>query len=101
MKYSPIQNFIGGKFISASTNRQLQVISPIDGIGLSEVPMSSSIELNDAVQVAKTAFLSWSKTPVKERVQVFFKYKTLLEKNLQELAELRKRKNNWGIYCRN
>ena len=97
MKYSPIQNFIGGKFISASTNRKLNVISPIDGIRLSEVPMSSSIELDDAVQAAKTAFLSWSKTPIKERVQVFFKYKTLLEKNLQELAELCSEENGKTI----
>src|SRR5450631_3160018 len=97
MKYSPIQNFIGGKFISASTNRKLNVISPIDGIRLSEVPMSSSIELHDAVQAAKTAFLSWSKTPIKERVQVFFKYKTLLEKNLQELAELCSEENGKTI----
>ncbi|HEX7458623.1 MAG TPA: CoA-acylating methylmalonate-semialdehyde dehydrogenase, partial [Ginsengibacter sp.] len=96
-KYSPIQNFIGGKFISASTNRKLNVISPIDGIRLSEVPMSSSIELDDAVQAAKTAFLSWSKTPIKERVQVFFKYKTLLEKNLQELAELCSEENGKTI----
>src|SRR5258708_6410275 len=97
MKYSPVQNFIGGKFISASTNRKLKVVSPIDGIKLSEVPMSSSIELNDAVQVAKTAFLSWSKTPVKEKVQVFFKYKTLLEKNLQGLAELCSEENGKTI----
>ena len=97
MKYSPIQNFIGGKFISAFTNRKLNVISPIDGIRLSEVPMSSSIELDDAVQAAKTAFLSWSKTPIKERVQVFFKYKTLLEKNLQELAELCSEENGKTI----
>ena len=34
------------------------------------------------------AFKTWSKTPIKERGQVFFRYKTLLEKNLQELAEL-------------
>jgi len=97
MKYSPIQNFIGGKFISASTNRKLNVISPIDGIRLSEVPMSSYIELDNAVQAAKTAFLSWSKTPIKERVKVFFKYKTLLEKNLQELAELCSEENGKTI----
>jgi malonate-semialdehyde dehydrogenase (acetylating) / methylmalonate-semialdehyde dehydrogenase len=88
MKYSPTQNFIGGKFVSASAVRKLTVISPIDGIILSEVLMSSSIDLNNAVQAAKTAFFNWSKTPIKERVQVFFKYKTLLEKNLQELAQL-------------
>ena len=37
---------------------------------------------------AKKPFNCWSKTPIKERVQVFFSYKYLLEKNLQELAEL-------------
>src|SRR5213075_682126 len=42
----------------------------------------------DAVKTAQAAFPAWSKTPIKERVQVFFRYKTLLEKHLKELAEL-------------
>lgn len=88
MKYVPIQNFINGSFVNASTTKTLDVISPIDGNHLSTVPMSSSKDLDDAVKAAKTAFPSWSKTPIKERVQVFFRYKTLLEKHLKELAEL-------------
>ena len=31
---------------------------------------------------------AWSATPIKERVQVFYRYKTLLEKNIDELAAL-------------
>lgn len=88
MKYQPIQNFINGKFVNVSTNKTLDVISPLDGNHLSTVPMSSAKDLDDAVQAAKKAFPSWSKTPVKERVQVFFRYKTLLEKHLKELSEL-------------
>ncbi len=88
MKYQPIQNFINGKFVNVSTNKTLDVISPIDGNHLSTVPMSSAKDLDDAVQAAKKAFPSWSKTPIKERVQVFFRYKTLLEKHLKELSEL-------------
>lgn len=88
MKYSPIQNFINGSFVNASTTKTLDVISPVDGNHLSTVPMSSSKDLDDAVKAAKAAFPAWSKTPIKERVQVFFKYKTLLEKHLKELAEL-------------
>jgi malonate-semialdehyde dehydrogenase (acetylating)/methylmalonate-semialdehyde dehydrogenase len=88
MKYSPIQNFIGGKFLAASTSRTLEVISPIDGKLLSTVPLSASKDLDLAVKAAKAAFPSWSKTPIKERVQVFFRYKHLLEKNLEELAAL-------------
>ena len=88
MKYSPIQNFINGKFVSSKTERNLEVVSPLDGRLLSTVPMSPATELNDAVQAAAAAFPAWSKTPIKERVQVFFRYKTLLEKHLKELAEL-------------
>ncbi|HPH86279.1 MAG TPA: CoA-acylating methylmalonate-semialdehyde dehydrogenase [Ferruginibacter sp.] len=88
MKYEKTQNFIGGKFVASTTDRFLDVISPLDGNLLSTVPMSVSKDLDDAVVAAKAAFAGWSKTPIKERVQVFFRYKTLLEKNLVELAKL-------------
>jgi malonate-semialdehyde dehydrogenase (acetylating)/methylmalonate-semialdehyde dehydrogenase len=88
MKYEPVSNFIDGKFVSSATGRFIDVISPLDGNKLSEVPMSASNELDEAVAAAKKAFQLWSKTPIKERVQVFFRYRNLLEKNLQSLAEL-------------
>ncbi|MFT3910183.1 MAG: CoA-acylating methylmalonate-semialdehyde dehydrogenase [Ferruginibacter sp.] len=88
MKYKQTQNFINGKLVSAQSNKHLDVISPVDGSLLSTVPLSTSTDLNQAVAAAKAAFPGWSKTPIKERVQVFFKYKTLLEKNLKELATL-------------
>ena len=88
MKYPAVQNYINGKFVNASTKRSLDVISPIDGTQLSTVPMSASKDLDEAVASAKAAFVGWSKKPIKERVQVFFQYKYLLEKNLQELAQL-------------
>jgi len=93
MKYSPVQNYIGGKFVNASSLRTLDVISPIDGNPLSRVPMSTAKDLDEAVKAAKTAFPAWSKMPIKERVQVFFRYKYLLEKNLKELAELVQEEN--------
>ncbi|MDN3654439.1 CoA-acylating methylmalonate-semialdehyde dehydrogenase [Ferruginibacter paludis] len=88
MKYAPVQNFINGQFVAAASSRQLPVISPLDGTHLSVVPVSTQSDLDDAVTAAKKAFPGWSKTPIKERVQVFFKYKSLLEKHLDELARL-------------
>src|SRR5258706_10334976 len=93
MKYSPVQNYVNGKFVDASSLRTLDVISPIDGNLLSKVPMSTSKDLDEAVKAARAAFPAWSKTPIKERVQVFFRYKYLLEKNLKELAELVQEEN--------
>ena len=88
MKYPSIQNFINGQFTEPTNTNTIDVVSPVDGKLLSKVPLSSIADLNTAVAAAKKAFPAWSKTPIKERVQVFFKYKTLLEKNLQELAAL-------------
>src|SRR5205809_3655436 len=55
--------------------------------------MSNTRDLDKAVRAAKAAFPIWSKFPIKERVQVFFRYKYLLEKNLKELAELVQEEN--------
>jgi malonate-semialdehyde dehydrogenase (acetylating) / methylmalonate-semialdehyde dehydrogenase len=44
--------------------------------------------LNEAVLSASQAFPNWSAMPIKERVQIFYRYKSLLEKNLKELARL-------------
>ncbi|MEI2737610.1 MAG: aldehyde dehydrogenase family protein [Chitinophagaceae bacterium] len=55
--------------------------------------MSTAKDLDEAVKAAKAAFPAWSKTPIKERVQVFFRYKYLLEKHLKELSELVQEEN--------
>lgn len=93
MKYSPVQNYINGKFVDTSSQRTLDVISPLDGSLLSKVPMSTAKDLDEAVKAAKAAFPAWSKTPIKERVQVFFRYKYLLEKHLKQLSELVQEEN--------
>jgi malonate-semialdehyde dehydrogenase (acetylating)/methylmalonate-semialdehyde dehydrogenase len=97
MKYSPVQNYINGQFIDATSVRTLDVTSPLDGNLLSKVPMSTAKDLDNAVKAAKAAFPKWSHTPIKERVQVFFKYKYLLEKNLQELSALVSEENGKTI----
>ncbi|MBS1735433.1 MAG: CoA-acylating methylmalonate-semialdehyde dehydrogenase [Bacteroidetes bacterium] len=88
MKYKPEQNFINGKWQDTASGKYLDVVSPLDGNVLSKVSMSDAKDLQDAVDAAKNAFQSWSNTPVKERVQVFYKYKTLLERDLDLLTAL-------------
>ena len=87
MKYEPITNVIGEELSNGSGN-ELDVLSPIDGSMLSQVSLSSADAVDRAVQVAKDAFTSWSETPIKERVQVFYRYKRLLEENIDELTRI-------------
>jgi malonate-semialdehyde dehydrogenase (acetylating)/methylmalonate-semialdehyde dehydrogenase len=88
MKYQRVKNYYNGGFVDSTSSADLDVISPLDGNLLSTVPMSTAEELDNAVASAKKAFESWSKLPIKERVQVFFRYRNLLEQNSDELTAL-------------
>ena len=87
-KYPDIRNYIAGEFVDGGGARTLDVTNPADGSVISRVPLSGSAEIDRAVAAAKAAFPGWSGMPIKERVQVFFKYKTLLEQNIDELSAL-------------
>ncbi len=86
-KFPEVKNYIAGQF-TRNGHEMLDVICPLDGNIISRVPLSKKNDLDDAVASAHEAYPKWSAIPIKERVQVFYKYKTLLEKNLNELAEL-------------
>jgi len=88
MKYPPVQNYIGGAFVPGTAREELDVTNPADGSVISRVPLSAADDVDRAVEAAKRAFPGWSGMPIKERVQVFFRYKTLLETNIASLAQL-------------
>ncbi|HJR43567.1 MAG TPA: CoA-acylating methylmalonate-semialdehyde dehydrogenase [Gemmatimonadaceae bacterium] len=87
MKYPTVPNYLDGAFV-ADDLPSLDVFNPSDGSVISKVPLSSQHEVDVAVQSAQRAFPAWSSTPIKERVQVFYRYKALLEQHLDELAAL-------------
>jgi len=87
-KYPPVRNYIGGTFIDGQGYNYLDVTNPANGGVISRVPLSPAAEVDRAVQAAKRAFPAWSSLPIKERVQVFFRYKALLEQNIDELSAL-------------
>ncbi len=87
-----VKNYIGGKFTNG-TKKSMDIVSPLDGATIANVPLSTMTELNSAVESAQAAFKMWSSTPIKERVQIFYRYKSLMEKNLKELAALVQKEN--------
>src|SRR5258705_396481 len=86
MKYAEVQNCIGGAFVSPDAPL-LDVHDPSSGRLISRVPLSSRREVDAAVIAARAAFPAWSGTPIKERVQVLYRYKALLEKHIDELFQ--------------
>ena len=86
-KYPPVHNFVGGRFTPANGSL-LEVLNPGDGTLLSQVPLSTESELDAAVRAAAEAFPAWSGRTIKDRVQVFYRYRSLLEREFASLAAL-------------
>src|SRR4030081_1664127 len=95
MKYPEARNYVGGSFVVAD-RPFIEVHNPSDGSVISRVPLSSQDDVDAAVASAQKAFPAWAATPIKERVQVFYRYKALLEKNIDALAGLITEENGKG-----
>jgi malonate-semialdehyde dehydrogenase (acetylating)/methylmalonate-semialdehyde dehydrogenase len=87
VKYPDVRHYLGGQFVAGGP-RFLDVHNPADGAVLSRVPLGDQATVDAAVRAAQAAQAGWAATPIKERVQVFFRYKTLLERHLRELGAL-------------
>ena len=83
-----IEHFIGGKEYSGNSKRFSPVYNPATGEQSAKVKLGSAQDLNKAVEIAHTAFLSWSNTPPLQRARVLFKFKDLIEKNEDELVKI-------------
>ena len=81
-------HYIGGKQVVPSGEPLIEVTSSLSGAAIGKVPEAGASTVSLAVEMANEAFIKWSAVPVKERVQVLFRFKSLLEKNINELSEL-------------
>jgi len=83
-----LPHIIGGTPLRSVDARSQTNINPGTGIAISSVPLDDVDAAEKAVQAAAGAFGAWSATPVGDRIQHLFKYKTILEAHVDELAEL-------------
>ena len=58
-----------------------------------KTPLRLRSRRNRAVEAAHAAFLKWQEVPVVDRVQPLYRYKTLLEKHANEIADILTREN--------
>lgn len=82
-----IKNFIGGKLTNGQ-QKTMDVFSPVDGQLLSKVVLSTKSDLDSAVKKAQAALPNWSAKTLKQRVQVFYNFRALLQENIDELTQM-------------
>ena len=82
-----IDHYIGGGAF-ASGERQGEIFDPNNGGVQATVRLGSAADLAKAVDNARAAFPAWAATNPQRRARVMFNFKTLVEKNMDELALL-------------
>lgn len=83
-----LKNFVNGQWVDSLATEYLDVPNPATGELLATVPVSTKEDVEQAVQAAKSAFMTWRKVPVPKRARILFKYQQLLIDNHEELANL-------------
>jgi malonate-semialdehyde dehydrogenase (acetylating)/methylmalonate-semialdehyde dehydrogenase len=66
----------------------IDVHAPATGEVIARTPLSTAAAVDAAVQAARRALPAWSALPIRERVQVLFRYRALLEQQVDELSAL-------------
>lgn len=83
-----IGQFIDGKHHLDSNNETLPIINPAHGEAIGILEFASAKQVEDAIVSAEKAFEHWSTTAPLKRARILFRFKALLEENMQELATL-------------
>ncbi|MBH0114486.1 CoA-acylating methylmalonate-semialdehyde dehydrogenase [Novosphingobium sp. YJ-S2-02] len=83
-----IDHFMAGGATAPETGRTHQVWNPSTGEIQAEVPLGDAALLDRAVEIAARVQPEWAKTNPQRRARVMFRFKQLLEENMQSLAEL-------------
>lgn len=86
-------NFINGTFAPPRSGRYFDDVNPATAEVIGQIPDSDEHDVNDAVEAARNAFPSWSKTPAAERSRLLLKLADLIEQNLDSLALLESQDN--------
>lgn len=65
-------NFIHGEWVEATTSKKMDVLSPIDGQVIAQVPNGDPNDVNRAVNSARNAFLMWAGRTPRQRAEAMF-----------------------------
>jgi malonate-semialdehyde dehydrogenase (acetylating)/methylmalonate-semialdehyde dehydrogenase len=83
-----LYHYISGARAAGSSRRFADVFNPASGVAEKRVPLASTEEIGAVVGVAKAAWPAWAKTPPLRRVRILDRFKFLLQKNADKVAEL-------------
>ena len=81
------QFYINGKWVDPVRPSKLQVINPATEKSVGEISVGSALDIDNAVSAARSAFKSFSKTAISERIELLSEIRNVYKKRFNEIAE--------------
>ena len=81
-----VKFFVNGRWEAPGERVFYPIANPATGQVIAQVPYATAEDVDRTARAAHAAFLKWREVPVVDRVQVFYRYKSLLEKHAEEIA---------------
>jgi malonate-semialdehyde dehydrogenase (acetylating)/methylmalonate-semialdehyde dehydrogenase len=83
-----LTHFVAGRHVKGTSGRFNDVYNPATGEVQAKTPLATTAEMRAAVEAAQKAFPEWSAQNPQKRARVMFNFKALVEKHMDELAEM-------------
>jgi len=83
-----LKNYVGGGWVDSSASVYTPVVNPATCETIGEVPESTRADVDSAVKAAQEGFEEWRRTPVLNRVQYLFRFKTIIEDRFEDIAKM-------------
>jgi len=84
-----IDNYIGGSFVAPTGGNYLDVLDPaVPDKVVARCAVSTTKDVELAVESAQKAFPAWSKMTIKARAAIMMKFHMIIQRETKELAEM-------------
>jgi len=81
-----LENYIAGELVKPLSGQYIDCINPATATIFAQTPDSNKADVEMAVDAAKNAFITWSKTTAEDRFKILNRIADLIDENLESLA---------------
>ncbi|MET0695558.1 MAG: aldehyde dehydrogenase family protein [Propionibacteriaceae bacterium] len=86
-----LKNFVNGQFVTPEGTELLDIVNPVNGEVVAQAPISTTGDVDAAMQAAKAAFKPWSRLTPSERQRALLKLADAIDDNSDAIVEAQHR----------
>ncbi|MEH6547260.1 MAG: aldehyde dehydrogenase family protein, partial [Sneathiella sp.] len=88
-----LKHYIGGQYVAGTSGRFSPVYNPSTGEHIADLPLATAAEVEATIANSQAVAGEWANTSPITRARVMFRYKQLIEENIEDLAALLSREH--------